>query len=125
MENSKLTVIPEFTAEQFYNTSQPYEFLYKFKDDKFLLGQMREKVKAQAAKVGVRGFIGLWNAYLETINQQKGISLDNATTFEGQQIELFSGQYICDEYGVSTNDKYGYEHGAHVYSASHGSFVWF
>ena len=49
MENSKLTVIPEFTAEQFYNTSQPYEFLYKFKDDKFLLGQMREKVKAQAA----------------------------------------------------------------------------
>lgn len=109
MENSKLTVIPEFTAEQFYNTSQPYEFLYKFKDDKFLLGQMREKVKAQAAKVGVRGFIGLWNAYLETINQQKGISLDNATTFEGQQIELFSGQYICDEYGVSTTDKYGYE----------------
>jgi uncharacterized protein (DUF927 family) len=70
---------------------------------------MREKVKAQAAKVGVRGFIGLWNAYLETINQQKGISLDNATTFEGQQIELFSGQYICDEYGVSTTDKYGYE----------------
>lgn len=109
MESSKLTVIPEFTAEQFYNTSEPYEFLYKFKDDKFKLGQMREKLKAQAASVGVRGFIGLWNAFLETQQQQRGINLANATEFDGQELELFSGQYICDEYGVSTSDKYGYE----------------
>ena len=109
MESSKLTVIPEFTAEQFYNTSEPYEFLYKFKDDKFKLGQMREKLKAQAASVGGRGFIGLWNAFLETQQQQRGINLANATEFDGQELELFSGQYICDEYGVSTSDKYGYE----------------
>ena len=70
---------------------------------------MRERLKAQAAKVGVRGFIGLWNAYLETINQKRGIFMDNATQFEGQEIELFSGQYVCDEYGVSMTDKYGYE----------------
>lgn len=106
---NEMTVIPEYTADDFYNSSEPYSFLYQYKDDKFLLGQMREKLKAQAAKVGVRGFIGLWNAYLETINQQRGISMDNATQFEGQEIELFSGQYICDEYGVSMTDKYGYE----------------
>lgn len=108
MEN-EISVIPEYTADDFYNSSEPYAFLYQYKDDKFLLGQMREKLKAQAAKVGVKGFVGLWNAYLETINQQRGISMDNATQFDGQEIELFSGQYICDEYGVSMTDKYGYE----------------
>lgn len=107
--NKELVVIPEYTADDFYNSSEPYSFLYQYKDDKFLLGQMREKLKAQAAKVGVKGFVGLWNAYLETINQQRGISMDNATQFDGQEIELFSGQYICDEYGVSMTDKYGYE----------------
>jgi hypothetical protein len=101
--------VPKYTADDFYNSSAPYQFLYQFKDDKFKLGQMREKMKSQAAAVGVRGFIGLWNAYLETIQQQKGISLDNATQFDGQEIELFSGQYICDEYGIATSDKYGYE----------------
>lgn len=106
---TEIAVIPEYTADDFYNSSEPYAFLYQYKDDKFLLGQMRERLKAQAAKVGVRGFIGLWNAYLETINHQRGISMDNATQFEGQEIELFSGQYVCDEYGVSMTDKYGYE----------------
>ena len=106
---NEIAVIPEYTADDFYNSSEPYAFLYQYKDDKFLLGQMREKLKAQAAKVGVKGFVGLWNAYLETINQQRGISMDNATQFDGQEIELFSGQYICDEYGVSMTDKYGYE----------------
>ena len=106
---NEIAMIPEYTADDFYNSSEPYSFLYQYKDDKFLLGQMREKLKAQAAKVGVKGFVGLWNAYLETINQQRGISMDNATQFDGQEIELFSGQYICDEYGVFMTDKYGYE----------------
>lgn len=106
---NEIAMIPEYTADDFYNSSEPYSFLYQYKDDKFLLGQMREKLKAQAAKVGVKGFVGLWNAYLETINQKRGISMDNATQFDGQEIELFSGQYICDEYGVSMTDKYGYE----------------
>lgn len=108
-KNGNMVAIPEYTADEFYNSSLPYDFLYQFKDDKFLLGQLRERLKAQAAKVGVRGFIGLWNAYLETINQRRGIPVDNATCFDGQELELFSGPYICDEYGVMTNDKHGYE----------------
>ena len=104
-----IEIVPKYTADDFYNSSAPYQFLYQFKDDKFKLGQMREKMKAQASAVGVKGFVGLWNAFLETTQQQKGISLDNATQFDGQEIELFSGQYICDEYGIATSDKYGYE----------------
>lgn len=105
----KIIEIPAFTAEDFYETDEPYSFLYAFKDDKFLLSQAREKMKAQAASVGVRGFVGLWNAYLETQQKQNGISVDNVTQFDGQEIELVSGKYICNDNGVVMADKYGYE----------------
>lgn len=107
--NTELVKIPNYTADDFYSSSDPYSFLYQFKDDKFLLGQMREKMKAKASEVGVKGFVGLWNAYLESVHSQRGVSLDNATNFEGQPLELFSGQYLCDDLGVITADKYGYE----------------
>lgn len=107
--NNAIVEIPEYTADEFYNTSLPYEFLYQYIDNKFALQQMIQKMKAKAGAVGVRSFMALWNAYLETLQKKKGIPLDNATQFEGQETELFSGQYICDEYGVATSDKYGYE----------------
>lgn len=106
---NEIATIPEYTVEDFYSSSAPYDFLYSFAGDKFLLGQMRERLKAKAAALGVKGFIGLWNAYMETKNRENGIKLDNATSFDGQEIELFSGQYICDESGVFTTDKHGYE----------------
>lgn len=109
MSNDIVSLVPDFTADDFYNSDKPYVFLYQFHDNKFMLSQMREKLKTQAASVGVRGFIGLWNSYLETLQQQRGISMDNATQFDGQELELFSGQYICTDYGVSMTDKYGYE----------------
>lgn len=107
--NTEIVKIPEFTADQYYNTSEPYEFLYQYRKDRFLLKQLVQKVKAQAGSVGVKCFVSLWNAYNEMIAQQQGISLDNSTQFSGQELELFSGNYICDEYGVMVEDKYGFE----------------
>ena len=101
--------IPVYSIEQYYNTSDPYEWLYQYKDDKFLLRQLCEKMKAQAGAIGVKAFMGLWNAYCETMAQQQGMRLENATNFDGQKIELFSGEYTCDEYGVIIHDRYGYE----------------
>lgn len=106
---NELITIPQFTTDDFYNTSLPYEFLYKYKDDKFALQQLVQKMKAQAGALGVKSFMTLWNAYLETAQAKKGIPLDNTTQFEGQELELFSGAYVCDEYGVATSDKYGYQ----------------
>lgn len=109
MDGNIAVMVPEYTADDFYNSSAPYDWLNQFSNNKFLASQMREKLKARAADVGVKGFIGLWNAYLETISKQNGIKIDNATAFDGQQLELFSGQYICDDMGVATTDKHGYE----------------
>lgn len=101
--------IPDYTAEDFTNSSLPYEFLYKFKDNKFMLSQMREQMKQKAAAVGIRGFMGLWNSYLETIQAAKGVHLENATNFDGQELELMSGKYIADDYGIIYEDKFGCE----------------
>ena len=101
--------IPAFTAADYIETSKPYEWLSQFENDKFALQQMCQQMKAAAGAVGVRSFMTLWNAYRESQAQKKGVRMDNATNFENQPIELFSGQYICDEYGVAVVDRFGYE----------------
>lgn len=106
---TEIMEIPEFSAEEYYNGTAPYEFLYQYKDNKFVLRQMCEKMKQKAGALGVKGFQSLWNAYCEAMAQQQGIILSNATSFDGQELELFSAEYICDEYGVVIPDKYGYE----------------
>lgn len=107
--NAEIVVIPDYTASQFYDTTEPYEFLYRYRDNKFLLKQMVQKMKAKAGAVGVKCFIALWDAYQEMQAQKNGVMLANSTQFDGQEMELFSGEYICDENGVFVTDKYGYE----------------
>ena len=106
---TEIAIIPDFTAEQYYNSSEPYEWLYKYKNDKFLMKQLMQKMKAKAGSVGVKCFVALFNAYCESVASKAGISLDNSTQFEGQPVELFSGQYKCEESGVYFMDKFGYE----------------
>lgn len=106
---TEIVRIPEYTADQFYDTTEPYEFLYQYRENKFLLKQMVQKMKAKAGAVGVKCFIALWDAYQEMQAQKNGVMLANSTQFDGQEIELFSGEYICDETGVYVTDKYGYE----------------
>ena len=106
---SNIIEIPDYTADQYYDSSEPYEFLYQYKNDKFLLKQMTQKMKEKAGAVGVKCFIALFNAYCEMQAQKSGVMLANSTQFDGQEMELFSGEYICDENGVFLVDKYGYE----------------
>ena len=106
---NEIAVIPDYTAEQFIDTEEPYAFLYQYRDNKFLLKQMVQKMKAKAGAVGVKCFISLWDAYQEMQAQKNGVMLANSTQFDGQDMELFSGEYICDENGVFLMDKYGYE----------------
>lgn len=106
---NEIAVIPDYTAEQFIDTEEPYAFLYQFRDNKFLLKQMVQKMKAKAGAVGVKCFISLWDSYQEMQAQKNGVILANSTQFDGQEMELFSGEYICDDSGVFITDKYGYE----------------
>lgn len=105
----EIIVIPEYTAQDYYNTTAPYEWLYSYKDNKFLMKQLMQKMKAQAGAVGVKCFVALFDAYCQMQAKEQGVMLENSTQFDGQEIELFSGEYICDNCGVAIQDKYGFE----------------
>ena len=106
---NEIAAIPDYTVDDYYNSSAPYEWLYQFKSDKFKLKQMTQKMKDKAGAVGVKCFIALFNSYCEMQAQRSGEMLANSTQFDGQDMELFSGEYICDETGVFVHDKFGYE----------------
>lgn len=106
---NEIATIPDYTVDDYYNSSAPYEWLYQFKSDKFKLKQMTQKMKDKAGAVGVKCFIALFNSYCEMQAQRSGEMLANSTQFDGQDMELFSGEYICDETGVFVHDKFGYE----------------
>lgn len=105
----EIVVIPDYTAEQYLNTSEPYEFLYQYKENKFMLKQLLQKMKSKAGGVGVKCFVALFDAYCQMQAKQQGVILENSTQFDGQELELFSGEYVCDDLGVMLQDKYGFE----------------
>lgn len=100
--------IPEYTAED-YQTEAPFEWLYQHRNNKFLLKQLTAKMKAQAGTLGVKGFIGLFNAYCESVADQRSTGAERVTEFDGQPLELLCGEYICNNSGVSVLDKFGFE----------------
>lgn len=104
-----LVVLPTWQKEEYVSSQKPYEWLYQFKDNKFLLAQYREKVKMQAGAVGVKNFVALWNAYLQMVTSAQGLQLDGATEFENQPLELYCGEYQADENGITLIDRYGFE----------------
>lgn len=73
------------------------------------MAQLREEIKARAGAIGVKNFISLWNAFLATKKQQSGGLECNYTEFDEQPVTLMCGEYRCDDYGVTTYDKYGFE----------------
>lgn len=101
-------MLPEFTREDFTESSRPYEWLYEHRNDKFLLKQLTNRMAAQAGSVGVRGFMALFNAYCQSMAEREGVVQGRVTEFEGQPLELLSGEYICAEPTVSVMDKFGY-----------------
>lgn len=102
-------VVPQYTAED-YDGEAPYKWLYEHRNDKFLLKRLTKKMKEQAGSVGVTGFIGMFNAYCESMAAAQGTTLERTLDFEGQPIhDLLSGDYIGNENGVYMLDKFGYE----------------
>lgn len=101
-------LIPDFTAED-YAGDAPFRWLYEHRQNKFLLKQLTAKMKTQAGALGVKGFIGLFNAYCESMTDKQSGKNERVTEFDGQPLELLSGEYICNDRGVYVLDKYGFE----------------
>lgn len=100
--------IPEWKRED-YQTTEPFEWLYAFKDNKFVMLQLRDAIKERAGFVGVKNFVTKWNAFLQEKRKSEGLDVENVTMFDGQPEELYSGEYTCDDSGVTYIDYAGRE----------------
>lgn len=97
-----------FTKEDYLTTTKPYEELYKHIGDKFTLNLMLTQASEEAKKVGITNFKTLFKAFCEA--QKKSIQaspVGNVTAFTGQTMELDSGCWYADDFGVSTESGFG------------------
>lgn len=104
----KIITIPDFEKDDYIKGDKPFEWLYQYKDNQFLMAQLREQIKEKAGKVGIKNFVTLWNAYLLMKNSNKIVS-ENSTDFTGQPFSFECGDYIANDLGIKTFDKYGFE----------------
>ena len=103
---AELIAIPEWTLSDFEST-EPFEWLCQYLSNKFIFLQLREQARKRAQAVGFKNFVALLNAYLETKVRENRIELERATEFDGQPIELYCGNYICDDSGVGYYGRQG------------------
>ena len=97
--------IPDFTLDDFLTTTEPYEWLYEYKDNKFKLNQLLELMKIKANKLGFKRFMSTWNEFVKSEAKKEKIVTDNVTEFSEQDEELFTGEWICNDYGVYRFDR--------------------
>ena len=56
--------IDEYTADDFLNTTTPYEYIWFWRCDTFMQKKLIAQMSAQAKKCKVTGFIGVYKAYI-------------------------------------------------------------
>lgn len=95
--------ITKYTKEDFVDGTGPFEAVYQHMDNPFELNRAIEKMSEAAKAAGVSNFKTLFKAYCvwqKRINTPEG-SVDNACNFEGQELDLNTGEWVCDEGGVT------------------------
>ena len=102
-------VIPNYTREQFLQGTEPFEYVYGFKEQKLKHLQIINAVSDIAKTHGIRNFMKMYKSYESLMNNQNGVLDENVTEFEGQEQELMCGEWVADDYGVVGRDRQGFE----------------
>lgn len=112
-ENTALTVpsqIKDFTKEDYFQSTEPYEFLYRFRSSPFVHEKMLTVMCEKARSVGVGNFKKLYSEYTKSLVQKNTeVYVNNFTAFQGQELELDAGEWECDDYGVKKSSSWGTE----------------
>ncbi|MCH5298048.1 MAG: DUF927 domain-containing protein [Ruminococcus sp.] len=90
-------VIQSYKKDDFLTTTIPFDFLYKFKKDKFKFAQYSRLMQIRAKEVEITNFTGLYKNYEESYHQEIKPVYANFTEFDGQPLQLASGKYICTD----------------------------
>lgn len=91
---------PEFTFEDF-DSGRAFEYLYKITDP-YKQGMAERRLSVMAKEVGFVGFKRLFSLYKsdQRAKSMPVISRDGLSQFDGQTVELNTGEWIADELGV-------------------------
>ena len=108
MEQARPEIQIRSWTKEDYQSIAPYEWLYGFRDNAFLMERLRGMMleDARAKKVSNAGV--LWREYVKT--QMSGQNRDiaqNVTAFTGQPLELRCGDYDCYDDGISYQNAFG------------------
>jgi len=102
--------IPDFTKDDYLKTEKPFQYLYDLKENKFVSKRTLTLMSDKARQVGVKNFVTLYNAYVESQKKPAEITdYDNATNFEGQELELLTGSWVADDMGITIDSPFGGE----------------
>lgn len=103
------TVIEHWTKEDYMSESgEPYKWLYDQRENAYLFNRLKTIMAEAAKEAGVRNFGALLRAYGESmVGKSAARQAGTVTQFDGQQLELSCGEYICNEYGVSYESNFG------------------
>lgn len=107
-ENEMAITLPNWGREDFLSEA-PYEWLYQHKDNKFQLQQMLVRAQELAKELKFPNFAKLWKSYVDSQGPKLSDLNEYVTIFPDQPIQLVSGNYICDEYGVARTGEMGQE----------------
>lgn len=102
--------IPEFTAEDYLNTTAPFEWLYQYHDNPFQMKQLCNRMSSEAlAKAKVRNFVALFGEYCKMLNgtQSDFRQGQNQTDFSGQELALWCGSWDASDSGIFCINRFG------------------
>ena len=91
----------EYTKEDYLTSTTPFEEIESCQSP-FEKEQKLALIGDHARSVGVRNFVTLYKKYVKTMRQiAKKDYIENASNFEGQEIELNTGEWTADDFGIS------------------------
>lgn len=102
--------IPEFTAEDYLDTTTPFEWLYQYHNNPFQMKQLCNRMSTEAlAKAKIRNFVALFGEYCKTINsaQSDFKQGQNQTDFSGQELALWCGSWVANDSGIFCVNRFG------------------
>lgn len=90
-----------YTKEDYIATTAPYEEVERC-GNPFEKEQKIAQLANHARDVGVRNFMTLYKKYVKSMKMlAKSDFVENASNFTGQELELDTGSWLADDYGIS------------------------
>jgi uncharacterized protein (DUF927 family) len=95
--------VKQYTKADF-NSEEPYKVLFALRNNRFKYNQVFTILKENASSVGFKDFGRMLKSYAEE-QAGRGVIIDNVTQFDGQLLELKTGEWLADDCAVTRRNE--------------------